>query len=96
MLESTFKRRFKLDIVARFPDVEIFEPNATHKRSSPDMVLLDVMGWAALEFKRSDDASQQPNQERRIKKLKRKGYAAIVSPENAEEVLDELETLFSS
>lgn len=96
MLESKFKRQFKDDIRTRFPDVEIFEPNATHKRSSPDMVLLDVMGWAALEFKRSENAPQQPNQDKRIKRLRLKGYAAIVSPENAEEVLDDLETLFSS
>lgn len=95
MLESEFKRKFKQELVARFPDLEIFEPNPTHRRSSPDMMIFDVMGWAALEFKRSEDAPYRPNQYYNISRLTEKGYATFVYPENKEEVLHDLEGLFS-
>ena len=95
MLESKFKRLFKKELVARFPDLEIFEPNPTHRRSSPDMMIFDVMGWAALEFKRAKDASHRPNQEYLVQRLRKKGYATFIYPENKEEVLNDLEGLFS-
>jgi hypothetical protein len=95
-LESKFKKRFKEDVVNRFPQVEIFEPNATAKRSSPDMVILGDNCWAALEFKRSEDADKQPNQDYRVSKLNEIGYANFVYPENEEEILHDLEKLFTS
>jgi hypothetical protein len=96
MSESKFKREFKEDIGKRLPEVEIFEPNATTKRSSPDMIMLGEAGWAALEFKRSKNADHQPNQDYRVFQLNEKGYATFVYPENKEEVLHDLEELFSS
>ena len=96
MLESEFKRIFKQELVSSFPDIEIFEPNPTRRRSSPDMLIFNAMGWAALEFKRAEDAPHRPNQEYNVQRLGEKGYAMFVYPENREEVLNALEELFSS
>jgi len=96
--EGKFKKKFKKDFLAVRPDVVIFEPDASRRRSDPDMLIIDGDGerqiWAALEFKESEDADHQPNQDYRVEKLSKKGYASFVYPENAEEVFHELEQLF--
>ena len=77
----------------RLPQAEMYEPK-THRRSSPDLIILVPGGWAALEFKRDEDAEEQANQSLVIDRLSAKGYAKIVYPVTALEVLDELENLF--
>lgn len=97
MLESDFQREFLLRVRARLLSlghVDVVR-NETH-RSIPDIVLLGPNGrWAALEFKRSKVAKKQPNQEFHVQRLNEKGYAAFVYPENGEEILRELEEVFS-
>ena len=98
MLESEFRVRVKNRIQGRFPnlDLDFIDTNAYNFRSMTDLVILGPFVWAALEFKRSENASRQPNQEYHVERLNRKGYASFVSPENLEEVLDDLEELFLS
>lgn len=98
MLESQFKRHVKCSIRDRFPnlDLDFIDTNAYNFRSMTDLVVLGPEVWAALEFKRSEDSPHQPNQDYHISRLNKKGYASFVFPENLEEVLDELEVLFSS
>ncbi|MCK4824982.1 hypothetical protein KA005_55040 [bacterium] len=104
MLESQFKREAKQRIRERFPNLDLDFINGTN-RSMPDTFILGPWSWAALEFKRSglaaqqpaaqQPAAQQPNQNYHIQRLNRKGYASFVFPENLEEVLDDLEAVFS-
>lgn len=96
MLESTFKKNIKDKLLTRFPDIEIFEPDSGKKRSVPDMLIFGPGAWAALEFKRSENSAHQPNQDRRVERLSKKGYAAFIFPENEKEILHELEELFGS
>lgn len=101
MLESEFKSWFKDELDSRISywlrfrgrELYVVEPK-TSKRSAPDLIVLGPGAWAALEFKRSEDSDQQPNQEYNIRKLGIMGYASFVYPENAEEVLGELEAVF--
>lgn len=105
MLESKFKKETIERIKKRFRDLDL-DFIDTHNRSMPDIFVIGPWSWAALEFKRSKLAAQQaqqPNQirefadqEYHIIRLNRKGYAAFVFPENLEEVLDDLEGVFSS
>ncbi len=97
MLESEFLYHLKQRIIDRFPnlDLDFIEPNP-RQRSMPDLIILAPFVWAALEAKRSEDASHRPNQDHHIERLNRKGYASFVFPGNLEEVLDELEVLFTS
>jgi len=98
MLESEFRVRVKNRIQGRLPnlDLDFIDVNAYNFRSMADLVVLGPSVWAALEIKRSEDAPTQPNQEYHIARLNRKGYASFVSPGNLEEVLDDLEELFTS
>lgn len=68
----------------------------TNHRSHPDHMVVVGKKWALLEFKKSKDAKHQPNQEYYIQLFNEKSYASFVYPENEEEVLRELEELFTS
>lgn len=94
MLESTFKRNFKEKVLLLFSDLDIdfIEPKS---RSMPDLFIIAPFAWAAIEFKRSDLSPHRPNQDYHINRLHRKGFAMFCFPENEEEVLNELEKLFS-
>lgn len=97
MLESEFKITAINKIRSRFAylDLDIVDIRSGD-RSMPDTLILGPQVWAALEFKRSEAAPRQPNQEYHIDRLSAKSYATFVYPENVEEVLDELEELFTS
>jgi len=99
MLESEFKGKFLDDLESRLiKDIGYLFYIHTNgfQRSFPDLIILGKGAWAALEFKASVRSSHQPNQDFYIEELKRLGYATFVYPENAEEVLNELEELFTS
>lgn len=93
MLESKFKKQFLKDLEKRFPE-EDFDYYVTDVRSKPDTLVVGNNAWAALEFKRDINASEQPNQDWHLSRMDRKGYAAKVHPQNREEVLHELENVF--
>jgi len=96
MKESIFKAYAKKRILERLSehDIDYIEP--VGPRSMPDMFILGPKYWAGLEFKVSEDAPHQPNQDYHVERLNNKGFAMFVYPENLEVVLDELENLFSS
>jgi hypothetical protein len=96
MLESKFKTYAKDRIRNRFLELDLDFVEPMFDRSMPDLYILGPKVWAALEFKRSEDAPHRPNQDYHIARLAMKGYASFVYPENLEVVLDELEILFTS
>lgn len=95
MLESDFKKQAKNAILYKFSnlDLDFIEPS---DRSMPDLFIIGPQVWAALEFKRSEDAPHRPNQGYHISRLNKKGYARFVFPENLREVVNDLEVLFLS
>ena len=99
MLESKFKKAFLQDLQSRMIphgfELDFIKVDPP-PRSYPDCLVLGPRYWAALEFKRETDASQQPNQGHHVKRLNDKGYSSFVYPENAEVVLNELERLFTT
>lgn len=96
MKESKFKKQFQSKLEERTKGIDLDFFNWQGSRSRPDMIILGTNVWATLEFKRSKNASAQPNQDYHIDRLAKKGYARFVYPENEEEVLDDLEELFTS
>jgi hypothetical protein len=98
MLEKIFVKHFRYALQERMGETHLdYIYPRPYTRSKPDLVILGPNHlWAALEFKESKNANRQPNQEYYIERLNENGYARFVYPENAEEVLDELEELFTS
>lgn len=96
LLESKFKKDTIRRISRKFSKLDLDFIDTSMYRSVPDTFIIAPYVWAALEFKRSEDAPQRPNQNHHIERLNRKGYASFVFPENVEEVLNDLEVLFLS
>ena len=77
-----------------FPGCIILKNDSGYLQGIPDLLILHHDMWAALEVKRSRHALLQPNQEFYIDRLSDMSFAAIIYPENEQEVLDALQSAF--
>lgn len=68
--------------------------DASYTNGIPDLLILYNNKWALLEVKLSEDSRHRPNQDYYVKKGKQMSYAAFIYPENAERILNELQTAF--
>lgn len=93
-LESGFQDRLIKTLEALFPGCMIFKMDQI--QGIPDLLVLYRDKWASLECKRSAKAKRQPNQEYYVGKMNEMSFSRFVSPENKEEVLDELQQIFES
>lgn len=93
-LESGFQDRLIKTLEALFPGCMVFKMDQI--QGIPDLLVLYKDKWASLECKRSAKAKRQPNQEYYVGKMNEMSFSRFVSPENKEEVLDELQQIFES
>lgn len=91
VFENKFQAKLIKKIKATFPGCVVLKNDANYLQGFPDLLVLHNSKWAALECKRSGNASHQPNQDYYITKLNEMSYASFVSPETEEVVLDELQ-----
>ena len=96
MTEREYQRGLKERLEDRFPGAYIFKTDPSQKRGAPDLIILFGDRWAALEVKRSRDASHRPLQDKRIAQLNHMSFAAIIFPENEKEVIYEMERAFKA
>lgn len=62
----------------------------------PDLEILYGKAWAKLETKRSINEPFQPNQEYYIDMFNKMSFAAMICPENEDDVFDQLITHFEN
>lgn len=96
MRESDYQAGLVKRIKERFPGGVVLKNDAAYQQGILDFTLLYRQCWAALEVKPSIDAVLQPNQRHFVEKLDEMSFAAIICPENEEEVLTALEEAFAS
>lgn len=94
MLENKFKTELIKKIKSRFPGSFIFHLDPTELQGAPDLLVLYKDRWAALEGKKNKSASLRPNQQYYVDLFDKMSFARIIFPENAKEVLDEMEQSF--
>ena len=94
--ENTFQRKLIQDIEKRFPGSIVMKNDPNHLQGIPDLTILYKDKWATLECKKSkkDREHPQPNQETYVELLNDMSYSSFIYPENKEEVLNELQTIF--
>ena len=92
--ESKFQAALIKEIKTRFPGSVVLKNDANYIQGFPDLLVLNKSKWAALECKKSEGASRQPNQSYYVDELGKMSYASFISPENKEEVLNELQQAF--
>ena len=93
-LESGFQDRLITKIKELFPGCMVFKMDQL--QGIPDLLVLYKDKWASLECKRSAGAKKRPNQDYYVEKMNKMSFSRFVSPENKEEVLDELQQSFKT
>ena len=91
MLERNYQAGLVKRIKRRFPGSVVLKNDANYLQGFPDLLILYNDRWAALEIKKSENASHRPNQDFYIDKLRHMSYAAFICPENERSVLDEVQ-----
>lgn len=94
-LESSFQKELMDEIKDMFPGCMIMKNDSGYIQGIPDWTILHKDKWAVLEAKRDAKAKKQPNQEYYVDKLNDMSYSRFVYPENKEEVIRELKTIFA-
>lgn len=92
-LESGFQDRLIGTLKDFFPGCMVFKMDQI--QGIPDLLVLYKDKWASLECKKSAKANRRPNQEYYVKKMNEMSFSRFISPENKEEVLNELQQIFA-
>ena len=92
-LESGFQDRLIADLKKMFPGCMVFKMDQI--QGIPDLLILYGKRWASLENKKSATAKRQPNQEYYVDLMNQMSFSRFICPENKEEVLTELQKVFS-
>lgn len=96
MRENKFQADLIVELKLRFPGCIVLKNDANYFPGIPDLAIFYGDCWAMLECKRSIGASTQPNQRYYIEKLNDMSFAAFISPETKEDILDELQRSFEA
>lgn len=73
------------------PGCYILKTDANYIQGFPDLLILFNDKWGVLEVKRSLREPYQPNQEYYLDELNKLSFAAMICPENQEDVLHALQ-----
>ncbi|MCQ2075725.1 MAG: hypothetical protein MJZ20_01625 [Bacteroidaceae bacterium] len=95
-LESKFQSELKKKIQQRLPGSMVMKLDSSYIQGIPDLLVLHEGHWATLECKRYSGASHRPNQDYYVDKMNDMSFSRFISPDNEEEVLDELCKAFES
>ena len=94
--ERHFQARLIKELKERFEGCMVMKLDANYIQGIPDLIVLYRDKWAVLECKKTNKARRQPNQDYYLKKMGEMSFSSYISPENKEEVLDELQQTFKS
>jgi len=95
MRESKYQRDLVKRIEDRFPGCHIERGDPSRLQGIPDLTIFYNRCWAKLEVKAHASATFEPNQPYYIEMFNNMSFAAVIHPENEEEVLDALQHAFS-
>ncbi len=96
MTEAQFQSKLIKKIKVMFPGCVAIKNDSGYQQGMPDWTILYKTNWATLEVKASRGATRQPNQEYFVEQLDGMSFAAVIYPENEEEVLLALEHAFTA
>jgi hypothetical protein len=91
MTENRYQAQLIRKLEKLFPGCVILKNDAQYRQGILDLTLLYGKRWASLEVKASPRAPLRPNQEYFVQQLDEMSFAAIIFPENEEEVLGALQ-----
>ena len=96
MLENKFQSKLIKEIKKLFPGCIVMKNDSSYIQGIPDLLVLYKDKWASLECKKTANARKQPNQEYYVELMNKMSFARFISPENKEEILNELQQTFKT
>lgn len=96
MTESAYQATLIRKLKRLFPGCEVLKNDPQYQQGILDLTVLWCDMWAMLEVKASASARCRPNQKYYVKQFNDMSFAAIIYPENEEEVLLALQEAFAS
>ena len=94
MLENKFQSGLIKTLKQMFPDCIVMKNDCNYIQGIPDLTVLYKDKWAVLECKKESNATHQPNQDYYISKMNDMSFARFISPENQEDILNEMDEAF--
>lgn len=89
--ENRFQSQLIKEIKQSLPGCFVLKNDGSNiPQGFPDLLVLHRGKWGTLECKREEKASRQPNQDYYVEKLDEMSFSRFISPENKNEVLNEL------
>lgn len=95
-LERDFQAKLIKELKERFKDCMVMKLDSSYIQGIPDLLVLYENKWATLECKKFAKAKKQPNQEYYVGLMDKMSFSRFISPENKEEVLNDLQQAFRS
>ena len=95
MLENKFQANLIKEIKQMFPGCIVMKNDASYIQGIPDLLVLYRDKWASLEVKKSTKAKRQPNQQYYVGLMNEMSFSRFISPENKDEILNELHLYFT-
>ncbi len=95
-LERDFQSKLIRDLKKIFEGCIVTKLDSSIKQGIPDLLVLYKNKWATLECKKDSRAKKQPNQDYYVRLMNEMSFSRFISPENKEEVVNELKEFFIS
>jgi hypothetical protein len=93
-LERDYQATVKEKLKKEFPGCIIMKNDPRQIQGIPDLLILHKDRWAMLETKKERTSSKRTNQQYYVNKIDSMAFARFISPENEEEVFNELKIYF--
>ena len=93
-LERNFQSALIKELKTLFKGCIVMKLDSSYIQGIPDLLVLYKNKWATLECKKNAGAKKQPNQEYYVGLMNEMSFSRFISPENKEEVLNELQQTF--
>ncbi len=93
-LERDYQPNVKKRLKKEFPGCIVMKNDPNQIQGIPDLLILHKDRWAMLETKKEKNSSKRPNQSYYVDKIDSMAFARFISPENEEEVFNELKVYF--
>lgn len=94
MLERGYQSKLIKKLKELFPGCIVLKNDPSYIQGVPDLTVFYDNKWAMLECKKAANSKRQPNQSYYVELLNNMSYARFISPDNEEEVINELKQVF--
>ena len=94
--ERDFQASLIKELKDMFDGCMVMKLDSGYIQGIPDLLVLYDEKWATLECKKNSRSRKRPNQEYYVGRMNEMSFSRFISPDNKEEVLNDLQQAFKS